>query len=356
MRPVSHGGRSDGACTPAPPRAKAERLSERFGTVAPVATPEQAGANENVFAPVTAAQRFLRMQLDRVLPEASELCRDGVAFVDVAAVGVGLAPQPLGTSTDDCFEGHVLTAEGAFIDAGLASLTPVTPKVRAGNELVVFLNGVATGVQEHLDLLATIADRSGLDVIGLHNATSGVGFDVGEVAGALAGFTSRATAQTAGLTLRLLDAERPFLLAGHSQGGQILADALRLVHKELLARGLTPGEALDRMATIKVETYGSTGFRYPDGPQYVHYHNAQDAVPSTFNRDRPLPSLGKTVQMLVHSKLVGTARPQLGADARVVQFDDVGDGSLLAPHRLETYLAQRLPFDHARVCGRPSLD
>jgi hypothetical protein len=245
------------------------------------------------------------------------------------------------------YEGTLLTAAGTFTRCDVAELVAIQPAEKTSEELLVLVNGMGADVPRHREGLQEIADASGCEVVGVHNATGGLTMDVLEAAATLAGVDQGAVTALAQLTLELLATERPFLLAGHSQGGLIVAHALKAVREFAHAQGQSPREIDKLMGRIHVETHGATGFTYPDGPCYVHYHNTKDPIPSTYNRDEKLAAPMKAAQLLIHTRK-RDPRAHLGKDAVVMSFSDAGDGSSFGAHRLSTYLAHRVPFTTAR--------
>ena len=89
------------------------------------------------------------------------------------------------------------------------------------------------------------------------------------------------------------------------------------------------------MSHIKAETFGAASFKYPDGPQYVHYVNNADAVPT-------LTGLGGSVDAASFLK-------DAGKGAVVHRYTDATLNPI-ANHMLASqYLTHRVSFDEARA-------
>jgi hypothetical protein len=132
--------------------------------------------------------------------------------------------------------------------------------------------------------MRNIADTTGANVFGVHNATWGAVRDVVQ-----SGFdktpglqdTNPASTALAETIMQDLEAGEPVHLVAHSQGALITSSALGQVQEQLTeAHGAERAEEL--MSTIQVETFGGAATSYPYGPQYVHYVNEDDFVPMTF--------------------------------------------------------------------------
>lgn len=280
----------------------------------------------------TAAQRGLHLQMLAAVTNAPGWDLSGNFLLQQqalqnAARSRGLAPLPAG-DLDDTYEGATVTAEGVFAERALTHAAAIQPAHKTSDDLVLLVNGMKADVQRHTRSLQEFADASGCATIGVHNATGGLACDVMEALGAVVGMRQRAVDVLAHQMMDIVEQKLPVLIVGHSQGGQIVAQAAKLVQRELRSSGLPEDEVMRRMAHLRIETHGATGFSYPDGPTYAHYCNLQDVVAKADADPRRASRLGR--------------------DAVVVHFDDPGDGSMLGPHLLITYLRHRIPFDLAR--------
>jgi hypothetical protein len=88
------------------------------------------------------------------------------------------------------------------------------------------------------------------------------------------------------------------------------------------------------LGKVNVETFGAAAGRYPDGPNYVHYVNKKDLVPTLFG----LGDGNSPLDFLRHA----------GRGA-VVRHFEYGSG-ISGTHGLDSvYLPHRVPFDEARA-------
>jgi hypothetical protein len=170
----------------------------------------------------------------------------------------------------------------------------------------------------------------------VHNATEGMANDlIQSVKDKLDKGTNPAVDTMADTIYSELKAGRSVHVMGHSQGGLILSRALGDVANRLrIEDGLSQADTEKLLGQVKVETFGAAACRYPDGPQYVHYVNDKDLVPTMFglgDGDSPLDFLRDA-----------------GRGA-VVRHFEYGDG-MSGTHRLDqAYLPFRVPFDEARA-------
>jgi pimeloyl-ACP methyl ester carboxylesterase len=229
--------------------------------------------------------------------------------------------------------------DGFFIGANGQAYTPSTPlnqipavrpsDGREPNETLIYINGINTTKDGQFRSLQLIADRTGAQVIGIHNSTQGGVRDVIQSAGDTFDIGRNRTVDTLADTIYgEIKQGRPVHLMAHSQGALISSRALEDVRLRLrLEDGLSRRETERMLGLVKVETFGGAAGFYPDGPQYVHYVNRRDAVASLFG-------LGPFSNPLVHP----------GRGAVVYHFSEADRSHDLH----ETYLPRRVPFEQAR--------
>ena len=179
-------------------------------------------------------------------------------------------------------DGYFLGAAGSedpINPAGLAAVQPDNGKIP--DETVYLVNGIMTDVTLHQSDMQSLAN-TGKEVIGIHNATSGMVYDLAQCLDDKAGTgfsDNRATVSTTRLINQALDAGQPLHLVAHSQGALIVCNAITNVIEELIAGGLSIGAAEEAVKDIKITTFGGAAQYYPDGPQYTHIVNKRDVVP-----------------------------------------------------------------------------
>ena len=238
-------------------------------------------------------------------------------------------------------------SDGAFIGAKGESFKPGTPlnqipgvtplKNPNPSETILYVNGIMTPAEGQLHEMTAIAERSGAKVVGIHNATQGLVTDLVQcVTDKLDKGTNPAVDTLADTVYSELKAGKDVHLMGYSQGGLITARALFDVQQRLrIEDGMSAADTEKLMGKLKVETFGAASTKYPDGPQYVHYVNNADTVPT-------LTGLGGSVDPLAFLK-------DAGKGAVVHRFTD-GNINFISNHMLDTmYMKHRVPFDQART-------
>lgn len=245
--------------------------------------------------------------------------------------------KSLTNRADKKYDGRLVGAGGKTFRAGspLHKIPAVAPRRGGGTGRAIFVNGLPFDKETQTRSMQAIADRSGMNVVGIHNSTEGLGKDLLQALGDKLDLgKNRATLSLAKTIKTELDAGRPLHVMGHSQGGVIVSAALRRVQRQLRAEGLSPSEVERRLSTIRVETFGAATGRFPDGPQYVHYVNRKDPLPIAVGlgpvRNNPLTHPGK--------------------GAVVKYFERKGGPGISPGHDLDSiYLQKRVPFAEARA-------
>ncbi|WP_434384586.1 hypothetical protein [Melittangium boletus] len=296
-------------------------------------------------APGVAAQKSLLNPLDlgkaildgiKDIPKNLEMGKDVFEATTMRELGriFGGDAKP-----DRMADGALLGARGQQYPAGtpLGQIPGVTPKNNPNpGKTILYTNGIMTPAEGQLREMQSIADRSGAKVVGVHNATQGLVADLAQcVTDKLDKGKNPAVDSLADTVYSELKAGREVHLMGYSQGGLITARALNDVQQRLrLEDGMSQGQAEQLMSKLSVETFGAASTRYPNGPQYVHYINDADAVPT-------LTGLGGSVDPLAFLK-------DAGRGAVVHRFTD-GNANLISNHMLDTmYMKHRVPFEQAR--------
>ncbi|WP_338865877.1 hypothetical protein [Myxococcus stipitatus] len=261
----------------------------------------------------------------------------GTAKGSVKATGVFTAPAG---SKDKVYDGKLVGANGQTFEPGtpLRDIPAVTPRNNPNaTGTVIYTNGIRTDKSGQSNDLQAIADRTGMRAIGVHNATEGTLSDLLQcVKDKMDKGKNPAVDTLADTIYGELKAGRDVHLVGHSQGGLITSRALGDVARRLrIEDGMSKSQVEQTMSRLKVETFGAAAGTYPDGPQYVHYINNRDPVPTLFG----LGSKGWTPgDLLRHA----------GRDAKVHYFSE--DNIFTGAHSLkDTYLNHRVPFEQARA-------
>jgi hypothetical protein len=308
--------------------------------------------SRSLFTQVTgAAKQTAEKTLKNPLEKVVDLAKDGLAdmprFLQMGAdvfqashlselkklFGDGNAKP------DRMFDGQFVGTQGQTFPPGtpLSTIPGVTPKNNPNpSETILYVNGIMTPKEGQLSEMQSIAETSGAKVIGIHNSTQGLVGDLAQSLGDKMDKGSNPAVDTLADTLYSeLKAGRDVHLMGYSQGGLITARALFDVERRLrIEDGMSKADVEKTMSKLKVETFGAASTKYPDGPQYVHYINNADAVPT-------LTGLGGSVDPLAFLK-------DAGKGAVVHRFTD-GNLNLISNHMLDTmYMKHRVPFEQAR--------
>ncbi|MDY7233268.1 hypothetical protein [Hyalangium rubrum] len=261
-------------------------------------------------------------------------------FEDQVAQKAGFVGDLLGGNKADLVhDGKLVGAGGQTFAPGtpLSQIPGVTPKDNPNpSETILYVNGIGDTKDKQFGSLQQIADTTGAKIIGVHNATEGMVADVAQcVKDKLDKGTNPAVDTMADTIYAELKAGRSVHVMGHSQGGLILSRALGDVANRLrIEDGLSQADAEKLLGKVNVETFGAAAGKYPDGPNYVHYVNDKDLVPTMFG-------LGDGDSPLDFTRDAGR-----GA---VVHHYEYGDG-MSGTHRLDqAYLPFRVPFDEARA-------
>ena len=186
--------------------------------------------------------------------------------------------------------------------------------------------------------MQNMADATGAKVIGLHNATEGMVNDLAQcVQDKLDKGNNPAVDSLADTVYNELKQGHDVHLMAHSQGALVTSRALNHVEQRMrIEDGMSQPDIEKAMSKLKVETFGGAAAHFPDGPQYVHYVNNKDIVPTWFGQGN-----GKGADDWLRDG---------GKGAVVRRFED-GAG-ITGSHSIDNmYLKHRVPFDQARTQG-----
>jgi hypothetical protein len=240
---------------------------------------------------------------------------------------------------DTQYDGFFLGANGRTFppNTRLNQIPAVRPSDgREPNETLIYVNGINTTRDGQAASLQAIANRTGAQVIGIHNSTEGVIRDLGQcITDKLDKGNNPPVDTLANAVYNEIKAGRSVHLLAHSQGGLITSRALTDVYQRLrIEDGLSRAQAERMLGLVKVETFGAAAGHYPDGPQYVHYINRDDPVPSLFGLGWDVDRFNPTLDA--------------GRGARIHWFTDVHLNPIASHSFEDVYLPRRVPFDQAR--------
>lgn len=251
----------------------------------------------------------------------------------------GVFTPPAGAK-DKVYDGKLVGAGGQTFEPGtpLSQIPAVTPRNNPNaTQTVIYVNGISTDKAGQSAELQSIADKSGMRAIGIHNATEGVVSDLLQcVKDKLDKGKNPAVDTLADTIYSELKAGRSVHLMGYSHGGLITSRALNDVARRLrIEDGMSKAQVEQTMSRLNVETFGAAACTYPDGPKYVHYVNDKDIVPTLFG----LGGSAKTPMDFLRDA---------GKGAQVHYFSEKNMFS--GAHALaDTYLKHRVPFEEGRA-------
>lgn len=193
---------------------------------------------------------------------------------------------------------------------------------------VIYVNGVRSRIDKHAVSLSAIANTLGTECVGLHVASEGPNLDLLTAMAQKLRLRESAAVTTLAqaLSAELRESDRPIRLIAHSLGAVVVAQAL-----QQLSESLPPGPERDEiLGRIEVTTMGGAQATFPDGPQYLHLVNERDPVAMRLG--------------------VGSNPDRAGRGARIVRFQNDGDGGLLSRHGLmECYLVRLSPTQLGKI-------
>ncbi|HZI03195.1 MAG TPA: hypothetical protein VEZ71_04200 [Archangium sp.] len=245
-----------------------------------------------------------------------------------------------GSKPDRVFDGHLVGAGGQTFPPGtpLSDIPGVTPRNNPNpTETFIYVNGIQNTKDQQFNSMQAIADRTGAKVVGIHNATEGMVADLAQcVKDKLDKGHNPAVDSMADTVYSELKAGRSVHLFAHSQGALVTSRALNDVANRLrIEDGMSRADVERLLSNVKVETFGGAAANFPDGPQYVHYVNNKDIVPTWFGQGN---GTGKDDEWLRN-----------GGRGAVIHRFEHGSGIQGAHGLGDAYLPQRVPFDQARA-------
>ena len=175
-----------------------------------------------------------------------------------AAVGGAKAVQGFfggGNQPDKVHDGQFVGADGKTFPPGTAlkDIPGVTPKNNANpNSTILYVNGINTTKDAQHGSLQAIAEATGSKVIGIHNATEGMGADLAQcVKDKLDKGKNPAVDTLADTLYTELKAGRDVHLMAHSQGGLITSRALSHLQNRLrIEDGMSKGDVEKLMLSL----------------------------------------------------------------------------------------------------------
>jgi len=159
-----------------------------------------------------------------------------------------------------------------------------------------YINGINTGPKDHCATLRALADALCKEMTGTYNATFGMGKDIVECVDNIRRIETKPEEELFHEIIANIGANPPkeMDLYAHSQGGLITQHAVIQAKIAIMANYITqncsnpPTEAeltaaeadtMDRLAKLKINSFGTAIAGWPKGPRYESYTNLADPVP-----------------------------------------------------------------------------
>ncbi len=188
-------------------------------------------------------------------------------------------------------DGQMFGVDGAVYDPYHVPLGEMHGVMRAGaaaddssHARVVYINGIWTDSATQRETMQHIAEATGAEVVGLHNATAA--WNVADLAQCVedkADFgRNLAVESLAHLIEESVRSGEPLNILAHSQGALCTSRAVEHAIRELRAEHMDESSIKDALTNVHIQTFGGAALTYPDGPQYYHHVNVGDPVPEMF--------------------------------------------------------------------------
>lgn len=238
----------------------------------------------------------------------------------------------ISAENDRLYDGFYINGDGCLYDPAVFSidnLSPLYPAGQMNNGLAAILingaNNRANAQYAQMKLLAKYYDRP---IIGIHNgATSSA---IGELRETIPGNDKSVSTLVSAMQRRVGRDQQTLRVVALSQGAIYLSRALDRIKSALKYNE-------EQLALIEVETFGGAMSWYVNGPQYVHYANTQDPIPSYLGVNSPMRRLGNHSVVNVFSV----------ADSSCAFFMEPAT-KISQVHSLCAYIKWRRPFEEVR--------
>ncbi len=356
-------GVGKGVIRPVPPRPPEPKA-------APVATSNQLArpqATADVFAGASASARAstpVNANLPPV-PSNQGTVQAGTVTLD-EATKVARGALKLDANADPkTYDGMYLGSDGYAYPPDKFSVAEVPPfrpeqPIASPTPTTYHVNGIVTPPGSATGEAQKMANETGTNVVPIYNATESLAADVAQTGMDRLGIGDNKAAQTlADAIYNDLQAGKKVNVTGYSQGGAIVASALREVDNRIKDDmggfwGNLPilgdGNRQKReelLGNINVSTFAGAGKTFPDGPNYTFYVNNQDPVPTWLGTHEHNP-VTDIVSGIVSGLfpgigiLNGGPSTQAPKGATIHTFDSAGTNpDVFAPdgkHGIDTYL------------------
>lgn len=188
---------------------------------------------------------------------------------------------------DTAFDGKYVGANGQTGNniSDVQGVKPNNGTPQTG-KTVVYVNGIQTDLAAQQKSLQAIANQTGANVIGIHNATEGFVKDVAQSALDKTDLGKNPAVDTlADAIYNAAKSGQQINVIAHSQGGIITSRAVEDATNRLREDGLSSQAAKAALnKTVNIQTFGGAALTYPAGPNYRHVVNTADPVPGLLGK------------------------------------------------------------------------
>jgi hypothetical protein len=250
------------------------------------------------------------------------------------AIGIGDKKDGAETPLDGKFVGSGATVHDT--NADWRTLPAVQPKNGAPKGRLLEVNGINTVLDIQRSNIQFLADATGKEVVGVHNASGGLVEDALQFMNDKYVRCDNPAVNT--VRAAILDAAKkaePLDLVCHSQGAIITSRALHEAEYELkrdmkeatykrvvgddweriakknfpdnrerrllkMAKMQLDEQVENMLKNVHVESFGGAARIWPDGPSYVHHVNMRDPVPTLFGLGFVVPPTHPGKGAVVH--------------------------------------------------------
>ncbi|MGF6213689.1 hypothetical protein [Comamonas sp. 4034] len=162
---------------------------------------------------------------------------------------------------------------------GCANSGKVFPKI-------IYTNGINTPPEAACATMHKIADSRCAEVIGVYNATDGIGGDVANANRKINGDSSDKAAQSLSQLVQDMSARgEKVTIFAHSEGGLNAQTGLGIAY-EKMEKEHGKGYANRAMQNMSVYSFGTAQRGWPTGPTYTQFTNFSDPVPHLIGADQ----------------------------------------------------------------------
>ncbi len=226
---------------------------------------------------------------DRPTNTSLQTQQNKVALNNVASLN-GLAKTAATAKAsvpDTAYDGKYVGANGQVAN-NISDVQPVKPNngVAPTGKNVVYVNGIQTDLAAQQKTLQAIANQTGANVVGIHNATEGFTKDVAQSALDKAHLgTDPAVDTLSNAIYNAAKSGQQLNIVAHSQGAIITSRAVGDAINRLREDGLSSQQAQNLLSkSVNVQTFGGAALNYPNGPNYRHVVNNADPVPELLGK------------------------------------------------------------------------